>query len=623
MSCGRFCFLVPFLAALLVAGEEKVDGPVIGIDLGTTFSCVGIVAPHGLVEIIPGPSGQRLLPSQVAFEEDGTVLVGEAATSAGASQRIFDVKRLLGRSFKDTALQRDIKNFPFKVVADSDGRAAVSITVKGKAVVKRPEEISSLLLAQLKQRASEHLGREVLHAVISVPAFFDDAMRTAVKVAAAGAKLEVLRIINEPTAAALAYGHGGHGPSTAREILLVYDLGGGTCDVSILQREADGLKVLASSGDPHLGGRLAERLASHGDGALERLRIEAEKAKRRLSSVPQVAVKLEGFANGKDLSETLTRAQFEKLNDDLFQRTLEPVKTALKDSGLAKSDVNTVILAGGSARIPKVQQLLSEFFDGKENLGRRTALTRSINPDEVVAHGAALQAAALSVQGSGQELRLIDVTPLSLGIQTAGGFMTTVIKRNTPLPAENMMIFSTHKDNQESATVKVFQGERLMAKNNHLMGSFQIKGISPAPRGVPQIQVLFKVDVNGLVAVEATDSGSGKGEVLKVASELSHERIEEMIQESESLEKEDQKDFARAEAKMALKLFIRSLHHAAEMALEDDASTFLAAANEGADWLAANADAEAEEIHEKREELEGNVPELPTAKAASAAEVET
>lgn len=595
--------------------------------MGTTFSCVGIVAPHGLVEIIPGPSGQRLLPSQVAFEEDGTVLVGEARTSAGASQRIFDVKRLLGRSFKDTALQRDIKNFPFKVVADSDGRAAVSITVKGKAVVKRPEEISSLLLAQLKQRASEHLGREVLHAVISVPAFFDDAMRTAVKVAAAGAKLEVLRIINEPTAAALAYGHG---PSTAREILLVYDLGGGTCDVSILQRDADGLKVLASSGDPHLGGEdFDQKIVSHlsnafkkkfGDvsldpGALERLRIEAEKAKRRLSSVPQVAVKLQGFANGKDLSETLTRAQFEKLNDDLFQRTLEPVKTALKDSGLAKSDVNTVILAGGSACIPKVQQLLSEFFDGKE-------LTRSINPDEVVAHGAALQAAALSVQGSGQELRLIDVTPLSLGIQTAGGFMTTVIKRNTPLPAENMMIFSTHKDNQESATVKVFQGERLMAKNNHLMGSFQIKGISPAPRGVPQIQVLFKVDVNGLVAVEATDSGSGKGEVLKVASELSHERIEEMIQESESLEKEDQKDFARAEAKMALKLFIRSLHHAAEMALEDDASTFLAAANEGADWLAANADAEAEEIHEKREELEGNVPELPTAKAASAAEVD-
>eukprot|EP00435_Cladocopium_sp_Y103_P025265 s3162_g6.t1 len=423
-----------------------------------------------------------------------------------------------------------MKNFPFKVVADSDGRAAVSITVKGKAVVKRPEEtldqIASLLLAELKQRASDHLGREVQHAVISVPAFFDDAMRTAVKVAAATAKLEVLRIINEPTAAALAYGHG---PSTAeREILLVYDLGGGTCDdpwVSILQREADGLKVLASSGDPHLGGEdFDQKIVSHlsnafkkkfGDvsldpGALERLRLEAEKAKRRLSSVPQAA-------------------------DELFQRTLEPVKTALKDSGLAKSDVNTVILAGGSARIPKVQQLLSE-------------LTRSINPDEVVAHGAAIQAAAFSVpgklgtagfeygDGSGQELKLIDVTPLSLGIQTAGGFMTTVIKRNTPLPAENMT------RGRESATVKVFQGERLMAKNNHLMGSFQIKGITPAPRGTPQIQVLFKVDVNGLVAVEATDSGSGKSEVLKItsASELSHERIEEMIRESESLEKEDQ-----------------------------------------------------------------------------------
>eukprot|EP00434_Breviolum_minutum_P000040 symbB.v1.2.000034.t3/scaffold12.1/size699752/14 len=252
--------------------------------------------------------------------------------------------------------------------------------------------------------------------------------------------------------------------------------------------------------------------------------------------------------------------------------------------------------SGGSARIPKVQQLLSQFFDGKE-------LTRSINPDEVVAYGAAIQAASLSTHGSDEELRLIDVTPLSLGLQTAGGFMTTVIKRNTPLPAENMMIFSTHKDNQETATVKVFEGERLMAKNNHLLGSFQIKGISPAARGVPQIQVAFKVDVNGQVSVEAIDSGSGKSEVLKNIERLSHERIEEMIKEAESIEKEDQKDFERAEAKLKLKLFIRSLHHAAEMALEDDATTYLAAASEGQDWLVANPEAEAEEIHEKREEL--------------------
>lgn len=616
--------LLPVLAALLVAGDDnKVDGPVVGLDLGTTFSCVGVYK-NGVVEIVPSDQGNRMMPSTVAFDDEET-LVGEAAKNTAS--RIFDVKRLMGRRFEDSAVQRDLKTWPFKVVADSEGNAAISINRSGKAKVLKPEDISSPILQKLKARASDYLGREVLHAVVTVPAVFDHAMRQAVKTAGSLAGLEVLRIINEPTAAAVAYGLEKRG---TEEILLVYDLGGGTCDVSILRSEADGtLTVLASSGDPRLGGQDFDRKVvahlantfkkkSGKDAdltALERLRVEVEKAKRKLSTVPQVTIKVEGFFDGTDLSETLTRAQFEKLNHELFMRTLEPVRAVLKDAGLEKTDVNTVILAGGSARIPKVQQILSQFFDGKE-------LTRSINPDEVVAYGAAIQAASLSTEGDEQEVPLIDVTPLSLGIQTAGGFMTSVLKRNTPLPAENTMVFSTHKDNQEMATVKVFQGERLMAKNNRLLGSFQIKGIPPAPRGVPQIHVSFKVDVNGLLSVEARDTSSGQSGELKVEDQPSKEQIEEMIKEAADFEREDQQDLARAEAKLALKLLIRSLHLAAEMALEEDASTFLAAASDAQDWLAANPDAAAEEIHEKREELEGNVPEMPSQNAPQSAELD-
>ncbi|CAK9071862.1 unnamed protein product [Durusdinium trenchii] len=555
--------LLPVLAALLVAGDDnKVDGPVVG------------VYKNGVVEIVPSDQGNRMMPSTVAFDDEET-LVGEAAKSLGqvganTASRIFDVKRLMGRRFEDSAVQRDLKTWPFKVVADSEGNAAISINRSGKAKVLKPEDISSLILQKLKARASDYLGREVLHAVVTVPAVFDHAMRQAVKTAGSLAGLEVLRIINEPTAAAVAYGLEKRG---TEEILLVYDLGGG--------KDADLT-------------------------ALERLRVEVEKAKRKLR-----------FFDGTDLSETLTRAQFEKLNHELFMRTLEPVRAVLKDAGLEKTDVNTVILAGGSARIPKVQQILSQFFDGKE-------LTRSINPDEVVAYGAAIQAASLSTEGDEQEVPLIDVTPLSLGIQTAGGFMTSVLKRNTPLPAENTMVFSTHKDNQEMATVKVFQGERLMAKNNRLLGSFQIKGIPPAPRGVPQIHVSFKVDVNGLLSVEARDTSSGQSGELKVEDQAIYCNDVSLfpIVTLQPIRREDQQDLARAEAKLALKLLIRSLHLAAEMALEEDASTFLAAASDAQDWLAANPDAAAEEIHEKREELEGNVPEMPSQNAPQSAELD-
>ncbi|CAJ1413240.1 unnamed protein product [Effrenium voratum] len=465
--------------------------------------------------------------------------------------------------------------------------------------------------------------RAVNLAVLTVPAFFNDGQRRAMQKAGQLAGLEILRILNEPTAAAIAYGYE---KQDAEEVLLVYDLGGGTCDVSVLEVKGGVLQVRATSGDPRLGGEdFDQKLVAHlmsafkkktakeprDARAVARLRSEAEKAKRKLSTVPQAAVKVDGFADGADLSEPLTRAQFEKLNSELFQRTLEPVRSALKDAGLEKSQITQVILAGGSARIPKIQQMLSQFFE-KE-------LIRSINPDEVVAHGAAIQAAALSSDGGEEELRLIDVTPLSLGIQTAGGFMTTVLARNSPLPAENSMVFSTHKDNQEYATVKVFEGERLMAKNNHLLGSFQIKGISPAPRGVPQIQVSFKVDAGGLLAVEALDRTSGNSEQLEVKEALSQDQIQEMLREAETFAKEDQRDFARAEALLALKLLARAAESAAETALEEDSAIFLAAAAEAKDWLAANPDAEAEEIHEKREELQAEMPEMPSAGAGAGA----
>ncbi|CAE7219858.1 hsp-3 [Symbiodinium natans] len=552
---------------------------------------------------------------------DGPVpLIGEAAKDHGVlfpAQTMSNVKRLMGRDYKDAGVQRDSKMMLFKVVADSDGSAAVSVTVNGKEKVLKPEEIAALLLRELKERAEKYLGRAVKHAVVSVPAFFNDRQRKAVKSAASLAGLEILQIINEPTAAAVAYGF----DKKEEEVILVYDLGGGTCDVSVLKGGPSVLQVLATSGDPRLGGEDFDRRVmkhlidsfkkksskdiSSDAQLLEVLHVEVEKAKRKLSTVPQASVTVN--VGGTPLTETLTRAQFEKLNDELFRRTLEPVQSALKDAGLHKSEVTTVILAGGSSRIPKVQQMLSQFFDGKE-------LTRRINPDEVVAHGAAIQAASMSSEENLEYGGLIDVIPLSLGIQTAGGFMTTVLQRNMQLPAEHSMLFSTHKDNQEVATVKVFQGERLMARNNHFLGSFQIKGIPAAPRGVPQIQVLFKVDESGLLTVEASDRDSGKRSELAIDQDRfpSGDQVQEMLNEAEAFVKDDQREFARAEARMALKSLVRSLHSAAESAPEEDAGIFLEAAAEGQDWLAANPDAEAEEIHEKREELEANVPELPT-----------
>jgi len=407
---------------------------------------------------------------------------------------------------------------------------------------------------------------------------------------------------------------------------LVYDLGGGTCDVTVLKSSPQaGIQVLATSGDPHLGGedfdqRIMEHLMkafskknnkdlSSNQQALQKLRIEVEKLKRKLSTVPQAAIKIESLLDGIALSETMTRAQFEKLNGELFKRTLEPVKQVLADAKLTKGDISNVVLTGGSARIPKVQQLLTEFFEGKE-------LVRSINPDEAVAHGAAIHGASFSSQDLRQEISLVDVTPLSLGIQTAGGFMTVVIPRNTALPSENTVVFSTHKDNQERATVKVFQGERAMAKNNHHVGSFEIRGIEPSPRGTPQIAVTFKIDANGLLTVQAVDRATGKSEELTVTDDkgrLGKEQIEEMIKDAEAFAEFDEQDRLRVTARMDLRAFLARLRAAAEASGEEDAIKLQAAAAEGQDWLDSNPDAEADEVNEKREELEAKAPDLTPA----------
>eukprot|EP00930_Biecheleria_cincta_P070815 TRINITY_DN58418_c0_g1_i1.p1 TRINITY_DN58418_c0_g1~~TRINITY_DN58418_c0_g1_i1.p1 ORF type:complete len:655 (-),score=165.76 TRINITY_DN58418_c0_g1_i1:63-2000(-) len=613
--------VVCFVLVTLTGRAEQVNGPVIGIDLGTTYSCAGIFK-NGMVEIIPNDQGNRIMPSYVAFT-DQELLVGEAAKNQAASnptQTVYDAKRFIGRSYKDSAVQQDIKLLPYKIVADKNGMPAAILKVKGEEKMVKPEEIASAILAKLKKSAEEYLGTGVHHAVISVPAHFNDAQRKATKDAGAIAGLEVLKVINEPTAAALAYGF----EKKAEETVLVYDLGGGTCDATVLKVGADGsFQVLATSGDPHLGGEdFDQRVMDHlmkvfskknkkdmasDQQALQKLRTEVEKLKRKLSTVPQAPIKIASLFEGIALSETITRAQFEKLNSELFKRTLEPVKQVLADAKLSKGDISNVVLTGGSARIPKVQQLLSEFFEGKE-------LVRTINPDEAVAHGAAIQGASLSSQGLDPGITLIDVTPLSLGIQTAGGFMTTVIPRNSALPTENTMVFSTYKDNQERATVKVFQGERAMANFNYHVGSFEIRGIGPAPRGHPQIAVTFKIDASGLLSVQATDRGTGKSEEFTVTEEknqLSKDTIEEMIKDAEVYAKSDEQERSRVEARMELKALLVRLRAAAEASGEEDATKLQAAAAEGQDWLDSNPTAEADEVKVKREELEAKTPDLP------------
>ncbi|KAF5357281.1 hypothetical protein D9758_005917 [Tetrapyrgos nigripes] len=529
--------------------NSKVNGPVIGIDLGTTNSCVSVMQGKDSV-VIENAEGQRTTPSVVAFTKHGERLVGLPAKRQAVvnpTNTVFAFKRLIGRQFKDKEVQGDIKHLPFKLVPKSDGRPAVQVESGAKQEIYSPEELSSMVLTKMRDTAEQFLNKKINHAVITVPAYFNDAQRQATKDAGTIAGLDVLRVINEPTAAALAYGL----DRADSSVIAVYDLGGGTFDISILEMQKGVFEVKSTNGDTHLGGEdfdivLVEHILNEFKKeagmdlkedrmAIQRIREAAEKAKIELSSTTQTEVNLpfiSADASGpKHINIKLLRSQFESLVDPLVKRTIDPCKKALSDAGVKANEINEVILVGGMTRMPKVGETVKSIFGRDPSKG--------VNPDEAVAKGAAIQGGVLA--GSVTDILLLDVTPLSLGIETLGGIMTKLINRNTTIPTKKSQVFSTAADGQTAIEVKIYQGERELVRDNKLLGNFNLVGIPPAPKGIPQIEITFDIDADGIVNVGAKDKATGKDQSMTIASSsgLSDKDIEKMVSDAEEYAETD------------------------------------------------------------------------------------